>query len=292
MKRLIVNADDLGADEARNAGIFEAINAGVVTSVSILSNGPALKDAITRIRSLDPKSVSLGLHFNLSEGRPLSPDLKLLTGPDGCFMGKKSSQRLFTNSLESVLDEEIRKELDAQSSRLRSAGVPLDHLDGHQHVHILPGVAGIVADAAKACGIPWIRIPEEPTNEFQADFLAAQDAEEARFFSGHAAKARPILRRAGFLAPDHFRGLNFKGRLPADFWTEFLAAIPEGVTEFMVHPGHAAGDTSMGPFSRFSTPDREKELAALTDGRFGLALLKSGFQLIPFPAVPVSRCES
>jgi predicted glycoside hydrolase/deacetylase ChbG (UPF0249 family) len=28
MKQLIVNADDLGADEARNRGIFEAIEAG------------------------------------------------------------------------------------------------------------------------------------------------------------------------------------------------------------------------------------------------------------------------
>jgi D-alanine-D-alanine ligase-like ATP-grasp enzyme len=40
MRRLIVNADDLGADEARNEGIFEAIRAGVVTSASILPNGP------------------------------------------------------------------------------------------------------------------------------------------------------------------------------------------------------------------------------------------------------------
>jgi chitin disaccharide deacetylase len=288
MKRLVVNADDLGADEARNAGIFEAINAGVVTSVSILPNGPALKDALARIRSLEPNSVSLGLHFNLSEGQPLSPDLKLLTGPDGCFLGKKFSQRLLANSRESELDDEIRKELDAQFSLLQSAGVPLDHLDGHQHVHILPAAAGIVADAAKANRIPWIRIPVEPANEFRAAFLPVTDDEEARFFSGHAAKARPLLHKAGFLTPDHFRGLNLKGRLPVGFWTEFLDAIPDGVTEFMVHPGYPAIDTAIGPFSRFSTPDREKELAALTDGRFGLALLKSGFKLTPFPAAPVS----
>lgn len=288
MKRLIVNADDLGADSARNAGIFEAINAGVVTSVSILPNGPALKDALTGIRSLDPDRVSLGLHFNLSEGQPLSPGLKHLTGPDGCFLGKKFSQRMFVNSRESELDEEIHRELDAQFSMLRSAGVPLDHLDGHQHVHILPVVAGIVADAAKAYGIPWIRIPEEPANEFQATFLSANDEEEARFFCGHAAKARPLLHGAGFLTPDHFRGLKCKGRLPAGFWTEFLEAIPDGVTEFMVHPGLAARAASIGPFSRFSTPDREKELAALTDGRFRIALLKTGFDLTPFPAVPMS----
>lgn len=288
MKRIIVNADDLGADAPRNAGILDAISAGVVTSASILPNGPALMDALIRIRSLDTNSISLGVHFNLSEGRPLSQGLKLLTGPDGCFLGKISAQQLFVNSGNLGLDDEIRRELQAQISILRDTGIQLDHLDGHQHIHILPVVAGIVADAAKTCGIPWVRIPAEPTIEFQTTFLSANEAEEARFFSRHAAKARPHLRGAGFLTPDHFRGLNLKGRLPADFWTEFLEAIPDGLTEFMVHPGHPAADTAIGPFSRFSTPDREKELAALTGGQFRMALLKTGFELTPFPAVLVS----
>jgi len=87
MKQLIVNADDLGADEARNAGIFEAIEAGVVTSASILPNGPALEDALRRIRS-SCRPISLGVHINLSEGRPLSGPLPLLTGGDEHFLGK------------------------------------------------------------------------------------------------------------------------------------------------------------------------------------------------------------
>ena len=44
MKSLIINADDLGADEPRNRGIFEAIEAGRVTSVSILVNGNGFED--------------------------------------------------------------------------------------------------------------------------------------------------------------------------------------------------------------------------------------------------------
>ena len=43
MKQLIINADDFGADEARNAGIIEAIQKGVATSASLLANGPALQ---------------------------------------------------------------------------------------------------------------------------------------------------------------------------------------------------------------------------------------------------------
>ena len=48
MKSLIINADDLGADEARNRGIFEAIEAGRVTSVSVLVNGDGFEDAMER----------------------------------------------------------------------------------------------------------------------------------------------------------------------------------------------------------------------------------------------------
>jgi hypothetical protein len=88
MRQLIVNADDLGADEARNAGIFEAIRGGSVTSVSILANGPALEDALQEIRSLREKKISWGIHLNLSEGTPRLAGLRRLTGPEGCFLGK------------------------------------------------------------------------------------------------------------------------------------------------------------------------------------------------------------
>ena len=88
MKRLIVNADDLGAGESRNAGIFEAIEAGSVTSVSILPNGPALEDALRGIRALRLKNVSFGVHFNISEGKPIASASRCILGPDGCFRGK------------------------------------------------------------------------------------------------------------------------------------------------------------------------------------------------------------
>ena len=88
MKRLIVNADDLGAGEARNAGIFDAIEAGSVTSVSILPNGPALEDALRGIRALRQKNISVGVHFNISEGRPIESAAALPPGPRRMFSGK------------------------------------------------------------------------------------------------------------------------------------------------------------------------------------------------------------
>jgi chitin disaccharide deacetylase len=278
MKRLIVNADDLGADEARNAGIFEAVEAGAVTSVSILPNGPALNHALSGIRALALKGISIGIHFNLSEGKPVSAGLKLLIGPDDCFRGKLSARRLLAHPGDPKLENEIRREMAAQIAILRDARVPINHLDGHQHVHVFPAVVKAAAEGAKAHGIPWIRIPEELSGSSPSEFM-----EEAEFFSSHAAAAKPFFQASGLFAADHFRGLYLKGRLPVANWSEFLEAIPHGLTELMVHPGRFAAHTAAGPFSSFSTADRKKELEALIDGRFRLAILTNGVELVPFP---------
>jgi predicted glycoside hydrolase/deacetylase ChbG (UPF0249 family) len=281
MKRLIVNADDLGADMGRNAGIFEAIEAGVVTSVSILANSPALADALHRIRSLDSNAISLGVHCNLSQGNPVTSGLKRLTGPNGCFRGKKATQQLLVGSADPEIEDEIRTELEAQIAKLLDAGIQLDHLDGHQHIHILPAVIRTAVAVAKLHGIPWIRIPEEHAS--QLGDMPDDEVDEARFFCTHAEAARPLFRESGFLIPDNFSGLYFKGRLPDSNWVGFLQKIPPGITELMVHPGRVSQNSAANPLSSFSTQDREKELQALADGRFGRALLEAGVGLTRFP---------
>jgi chitin disaccharide deacetylase len=282
MKRLIVNADDLGAGEARNAGIFDAIEAGSVTSVSILPNGPALEDALRGIRALRLKSVSFGVHLNISEGKPIACASRCILGPDGCFQGKRRVQSLLLCRENSELEKEIRKEISAQITLIQDAGIQVNHLDGHQHVHILPAVVHAAAEAANAHGISWVRIPEEPCPDFGEP--SSRVMEEACFFSQHSSAARAFYDAMGIHATDHFRGLFLKGELPAETWTDFLESIPSGLTELMVHPGRADSAAS-GPFAGFSTAAREKELTALIDGRFFSALLKTGVSLIPYPDI-------
>lgn len=282
MKRLVVNADDLGADEARNRGIFEAIEAGAVTSVSVLANAPALRDAIDGIRSLGSEGLSFGIHCNLSEGTPLSGNLKLLTGTDGCFRGKKSAHSLFLAGDDPELRREIRQELSLQIAALRDQGIRIDHLDGHQHVHIMPAVLGTAISVAKTHGIPWIRIPGE-REPLRGELLPGAIIEEAAFFNRYAEAAGPRVRSSGLLTADHFLGLYCKGRLSASLWMDCLESVPLGLTEFMVHPGHIPPVPFPGPFSSFSKPERESELKALKDERFRLALSEKGIILTPFP---------
>jgi len=279
MRRLIVNADDLGADEGRNAGIAEAVSVGSVTSVSILANGPALEDALARLRPFFGARVSAGVHLNVSEGRPLSRDLRLLAGSSGLFRGKGETHRLLEAD-DPAVAEEVLREFEAQVSALVAAGVPISHVDGHQHVHLFPGAARAAAAVARGRGIAWVRIPAEPPPERP---VPEPLVSEAALFARRAAEARSGFAAAGLCSPDHFRGLWLRGRGLAEALEEMIARLPEGLTELMVHPGRVSEGCHGGPFSRFATADRERELAALLAPGFRAALIRGGVRLTPFP---------
>jgi predicted glycoside hydrolase/deacetylase ChbG (UPF0249 family) len=283
MRQLIVNADDLGADGARDDGIFEAIQAGVVTSVSILANGPTSHDAMTRLRSLGLRNVSPGVHLNLSEGKPLSAGLKLLTGPDGFFLGKAQTRQILLSRGDTILAREIAEEVSCQIRALQDEGMEIRHLDGHQHVHVFPAAIRAVLEAAEKHHIPWMRIPEEPPSPAQSHECSDDLLNEGQFFSHLAETARVQLQGTCVRSTDYFRGLYFKGRINAPLLQEFAGTIPEGLTELMVHPGRVARCRSSGPFSNFSTVEREQELEALVHKGFRAELSKRGIDLTPFP---------
>jgi len=284
MKRLIINADDCGADVARNAGIFEAIKKGVVTSVSILPNGPAFDDAMQRIKSLNNEGISLGIHINLSEGKPLSSGLQNLAGPDGYFQGKLPAMKLFTNN-DNALEREITIELDSQVKKLLNAGISIHHLDSHHHIHAFPAVIKAAISAAIKYKIPWIRIPEETKPSYSNLDISEEIAAEAGLFSKYAAEARTRIETTGIRTTNHFRGLYLKGRFSPLIMEELLLTLPDGLTEFMTHPGYADTGRLSGPFSTFSTHDREQELETLLHHKFPLLLKKYKIILAPFPEI-------
>lgn len=285
LRRLVVHADDLGADEARNAGIFEALDAGVVTAASLLANGPAFRDAADRIASAPFRRVSFGLHLNLTEGIPLSRGLRMLVGPNGCFPGKAEAHRRLLEASGEDLREEVRREFAAQYGALREAGIAVDHVDGHQHVQVFPAVIGTVTLCAAECGIPWIRIPEEPPPPDAGNRIHPALAGEAEAYSRLAASARLRIRGTRLRTADHFRGLYLKGRLSPSTLAETLRELPPGLTELMVHPGRTPAGPAAGPFASFSHRDREWELETLMDEGFRLLLREQRIALTPYPEV-------
>jgi predicted glycoside hydrolase/deacetylase ChbG (UPF0249 family) len=287
---LVVHADDLAADEARNEGIFAAIDAGAVTAASILANGTSLRACLGRIASMKDVRFSWGVHLNLTEGKPLSAGLRLIVGPDGHFFGKLEGHRRFLNAGDALLEAEIRQEFSSQIRALCDAGVPVDHLDGHQHVHLFPAAFGASLWAAGEFGIPWMRVPEEPLHPAYGSGSSQALCEETRLFCGLAAVARSRLQGEAVRTTDHFRGLHLKGRFTLAGLKRILKTLPAGLTELMVHPGRTPdGPTPDGPpqnpFAAFSNRDRQKELDVLTGVDFHLLLEKYDVRLTCFPEV-------
>ncbi len=266
-RRLIVNADDFGANVPRNVGIVEGHLRGVVTSATVLVGLPAAEDAASRAR-LAPR-LGTGLHLNLTEGRPVGTGYRTLTGPDGAFWGKEPArERLKQGSMD---PSEIRREVVAQLDRMRELGLAVSHVDGHHHIHVYPGVMPVLAGILRERAVRWIRLPAEIVDG--AGIPADRRAALAEYVT-LTPPARRLALEAGLGTAQGFLGLTLMGQLSVERLLRGLAQAPEGVTELMVHPGYADPETG-----GFSGVERESELAVLTDpalrgglGRLGITL--------------------
>ncbi len=256
-RRLIINADDFGLSAAVNRGILEAHLVGTVTSTSLLANAPGFEDAVRCAR--EAPGLGIGLHLNLTEGRPVSPPESVASLCDARTGRLHGLAGLVVRVLAGrVPAEQVAAECAAQIERLRRSGVAITHLDGHHHAHVLPGVWGPALRAARAAGIAAVRVPLEPLRSPAWRPVAALGEAGIALSYRLASRAAPPLRHA-----DHFRGFALTGR--RDFLprlVDILDSLEPGVTELMVHPGY--WDARVGGWGGPLTRERERELAALT----------------------------
>ena len=154
-KLLIVNADDFGITEGATDAIVECHRAGSVTSTTLMTNMPAAQYAAQRAQ--ENPALGVGLHFNLTLGRPLAAlHVNSLTDGQGALLSRRDlALRAITGRLRAA---EIRNELDAQHAAMRALGLTPTHLDSHQHVHAIPGIFQVVANFAAERGLP-MRMP-------------------------------------------------------------------------------------------------------------------------------------
>ncbi len=280
--RLVVNADDYGFSPGVNRGVLEAHAAGVVSSVSVLVDTPGWDGAAAALRGAGPR-LGVGLHFNLTAGAPLTAGRTLRDGRTGRFFPLAAlAIRAFAGRLDPA---EVAAECAAQLERLAAAGVAITHLDGHRHVHVLPGVWGPAVEAARAHGVAVVRRPLEPWDVGPRDGRAALKKAALALAWRAASGGTSPLRHA-----DRFVGVSLQGR--ADFLPRLLAvldALPAGVTELMVHPGRP--DPVLAQWDRYTAP-RAAELAALTSEPVRARLRSGRVQVIHFGALAAARTAS
>ena len=142
-KSITLCADDYALSHGVSAGILEALRAGRLSAVSVLTNGPRWP-ALGRDLARGEFDADIGLHFNLTLGAPLGTMPKF--APKGAFPSVSEVIRLSARG--KLPMDEIRDEIDRQLDRFQAVMMrPPDFVDGHQHVQALPAIRGALLDA-------------------------------------------------------------------------------------------------------------------------------------------------
>jgi predicted glycoside hydrolase/deacetylase ChbG (UPF0249 family) len=154
-KKLIITADDYGLCEPVNRAIEECLAAETVRATCVMANMPAY-DAARFLRKNHPH-VSIGIHWNVTQGRPVLPPDKIfsLVDTQGLFYrASELRQRWWSGK---VRRDDLYAELRAQFERLRdSIGTP-DFWNTHQNVHVFPGLFPTFVALAKQFGVHAMR---------------------------------------------------------------------------------------------------------------------------------------
>jgi len=289
-RNLIVNADDLGWSEGVNRGILETHRHGIATSASLLANGAAFASAVELARSAP--GLGVGVHLNLSNGAPVAgaaavPSVvnergEFADGPEGLLL-KMATRGLALG--------EVEKEWEAQIRRVRDAGISPTHLDGHKHVHMLPGLFEIALRLAKRHGIAAIRVSHEASQlrsalsggaEMRAGVVLKQGV-QARGLKLLARDARARAEREGIATADYLCGIAQTGELTKEGVARLLGNLPEGTTELMCHPGYV--DAELRSSATRLQDSREKEVRIFTDAEIRNLVASQGIRLIDYAFV-------
>ncbi|HEY7211587.1 MAG TPA: ChbG/HpnK family deacetylase [Bryobacteraceae bacterium] len=255
MKRLIVNADDFGFTKDVNAGIVEAHRNGVLTSATLMANGEAFDDAVRLAREVP--SLDIGCHLVLVQGASLLTGKMLPRGPRQLLIG------LARRGLD------VYSELRVQIEKIKAAGIRPSHLDTHKHTHLVPRVFRIVVRLASEFGVPYVRLPLDRTLRIPARVERAY---------------RTMAERERVSLTDHFLGFRLTGSFGEKTFAAALTRLPDGLTEFMCHPGKLGPDLKRAE-TRLKE-SRVRELEALTSPRIRQLIDERQIQLARFDRQP------
>jgi hopanoid biosynthesis associated protein HpnK len=284
MKYLILNADDFGMTRGVNQAIVRAHRDGVLTSTTLMANGPAFDDAVNQIAA-NPK-LGVGCHLVLVGGKCVAPrrDVPSLADAQGNL---PESLPLFVAKLSSgvIPVKEIEIEIRAQIEKIRAAGIIPTHLDTHKHTHAHPRVMEALGKVAKELGISRVRKPVENLHDSWQTMQADEKGFSMQIVAAGAVRAVAprffaIARRYGLTFPEHFLGLAVTGQVSAAALRRMVDTLGDGSTEIMLHPGICDADlVQSGTRLR---EQRETELAALLDPGVRSALDERGIRLISY----------
>lgn len=214
MSTFTINADDYGWDESCTKAILDSFDKGYIQTSTMMGTGAWFDQAAELVKA-SPLKDFLGIHFDLTEGTPLTDGIK----KDPFFCDENGQFHMHPERykpLSAETKKRAHEELVAQAKRFFGAGLSCHHADSHHHIHTAPFIFPVVLDVAKEFKITSFRLTRDigavsfPKNVLKTLFNAR-------------------LRRLGLAYTDHFGSFGAAGRLSAD---------TKGVVEIMSHPDY------------------------------------------------------
>lgn len=194
------------------AGAIRAHREGVVTACSIVANGREFDDAVARLH--DVPSLEVGVHLALVEERALTTGAPMPRNYVRFVLGRRG---------------DVEPELRAQIEKVLTTGLRVTHLNGHQHLHMLPRIRRVVERLAVEYGIGYVRVVNDRGGKSRRLSMAVLSSlsRAKHGIIGTTAQRLPVMRTIGVAEAGH---------LTASRIVELLDHV-DGVTELVTHPG-------------------------------------------------------
>ena len=267
-RRLIVNADDFGLSHSVNEAVIRAHREGILTTASLMVNERGFDEAV-KLAKENPR-LGVGLHLTLLMGHSTLPPEKIpgLVNPRGEFSNKPVATG-FRYFFQRDLHEQLRAEIHAQFETFRATGLPLDHVNGHLHLHLHPVIFKILMEDAEKLGIRHFRLTRDCLARSRRTTRGGwfYRVSHALIYEWLSTRAREPLRQRGIKHAQITFGLLQDSRVDEDYILRLLPELPPGDSELYSHP-------SLDEFRR--------EFDALVSPRVKEQINKLGIELIRY----------
>jgi hypothetical protein len=277
--RFSLVADDFGMTQGVSRSILALLEMGRLSGTGVMANMPWAAP-LGRDLAAFAGPADLGLHLNLTLGRPVGAMPSLCPGGDLPAFGKLARLALAGGALRGAVAAEIAAEIDRQIEACATVlGRLPDYVDGHQHVHVLPGIrSALLAAVARRPGwTPWLR---DSGDRLGAIVTRGVAVPKALVIAGLSLGFARAARRAGLETNEGFSGVSPFD--PArDFGADFarFLAVPGPRHLVMCHPGLVDDDLArLDPV----VATRPQEHAFLSGDRFSDALAEAHLSLATF----------
>lgn len=283
-RRLIVNADGFGFTYGNNRGILECLPAGLIRSVSVNANFPAVEEAAELAEKFP--GVSVGIHLDLTVGPCVADagDIPDLVGPEGQFLGPEFRRKAMRGR---IPHGQMVRELSAQVERLQGLGVRLSHWDSHQNQHLYPPFMRAALEVAGRYGIRRMRTHDHylfvmgGRRRLRAAWHLLTHPRRALVYAAARTQMRRA-RRSGMTMADRLISpgvVDGSRKFQREFWIELLRVLPRGVSEIYCHPGYP--DETLAAHATY-VDERLDELKVLSDPALAEEAARQGVELVSF----------